>query len=370
MIIYVYVYDICIYMYIIDYIYMSYVCIYLTAKIHVNPVFLNGFCAHQRAEPVPCPNTTWSDALGLAYLDNTWQDSLAGRGATTGLQGRKTFVDNWNPPRNGMVWSAGYTCEENKHKSHWCHCSEHNKWTILVTAWEVDGPAFKRLERLRNLRRFCGKSSARDSYGAGGACSGAASSCCDAKGTQMVGQDWFLDAPAGDFYRIARAFWKNRTDKEFIHIRPLLLTDWGSQGPTVYPNDLTTLQYFSTTMPQCRFLNKGTSSGTSWPKLSRDVMLSTRHSQEKAKLESDLKNAEMKLLVLYEETHPWGHLDGPAAASCSLVCIGSPKGTSWDHVWWLNPNCSPNLRFKSQLFHHFRRYPMFKPFSMVKLVKL
>lgn len=31
---------------------------------------------------------------GLAYLDQTWQDSLAGRGSTTGLQGRKTFVDN------------------------------------------------------------------------------------------------------------------------------------------------------------------------------------------------------------------------------------------------------------------------------------
>jgi len=353
-------YDICIYMYIIDYIYIYELCMYIIdGQNSRQPVFLNGFFAHQRAEPVPCPNTTWSDVLGLAYLDNTWQDSLAGRGATTGLQGRKTFVDNWNAPRNSMVWSAGYTCEENKNKSHWCHCSEHNKWTILVTSWEVDGPAFKRLERLRNLRRFCGKSSARDSYGAGGACPGAASSCCDAKGTQMVGQDWFLDAPAGDFYRIARAFWKNRTDKEFIHIRPLLLTDWGSQGPTVYPNDLTTLQYFSTTMPQCRFLNKGTSSGTSWPKLSRDVMLSTRHSQEKAKLESDLKNAEMKLLVLYEETHPWGHLDGPAAASCSLVCIGSPKGTSWDHVWWLNPNCSPNLRFK---------FTVLSPFSKVSHV--
>ena len=77
----------------------------LTVKIHFNPFFLNGFCA-QRAEPVPCPNTTWCDVLGLAYLDNTWQDSLAGRGATTGLQGRKTFVDNWvtrRASRHGLL---------------------------------------------------------------------------------------------------------------------------------------------------------------------------------------------------------------------------------------------------------------------------
>ena len=31
---------------------------------------------------------------GLAYLDQTWQDTLAGKGGTSGLAGRKTFVDN------------------------------------------------------------------------------------------------------------------------------------------------------------------------------------------------------------------------------------------------------------------------------------
>lgn len=45
-------------------------------------------------EKAVCLNPATWDFVGLAYLDNTWQDSLAGRGATTGLQGRKTFVDN------------------------------------------------------------------------------------------------------------------------------------------------------------------------------------------------------------------------------------------------------------------------------------
>lgn len=45
-------------------------------------------------ERVVCCNPATWDFVGLAYLDQTWQDSLAGRGSTTGLQGRKTFVDN------------------------------------------------------------------------------------------------------------------------------------------------------------------------------------------------------------------------------------------------------------------------------------
>lgn len=45
-------------------------------------------------EKAVCLNPATWDFVGLAYLDNTWQGSLAGRGATTGLQGRKTFVDN------------------------------------------------------------------------------------------------------------------------------------------------------------------------------------------------------------------------------------------------------------------------------------
>jgi len=45
-------------------------------------------------EKAVCLNPSTWDFVGLAYLDNTWQDSLSGRGATTGLQGRKSFVDN------------------------------------------------------------------------------------------------------------------------------------------------------------------------------------------------------------------------------------------------------------------------------------
>lgn len=41
---------------------------------------------------VCCNPLTW-DFVGLAYLDNTWQDSLSGRGGG-GLSSRKTFLDN------------------------------------------------------------------------------------------------------------------------------------------------------------------------------------------------------------------------------------------------------------------------------------
>ncbi|CAJ1385093.1 unnamed protein product [Effrenium voratum] len=43
---------------------------------------------------VCCNADTW-DFVGLAYLDNTWKDSLAGTGGGgSGLSGRKTFLDN------------------------------------------------------------------------------------------------------------------------------------------------------------------------------------------------------------------------------------------------------------------------------------